>query len=197
LPAGCSGTPENWAATDNKPGLAYLQPVINRKNLRDNFLIVDSAIKKYTRNNDIIFISVHWGPNWGNNNDGSEYRQELAHMLIDQSNVSLIYGHSSHHIRGMEIYKDKLIIYGAGDFINDYESIENPGQEKYNKDGMLVLVTLNINGDFSGLEIQPTYVQNLQVKLVSNKTRINKLIRDINRWSEHDVGNNNYPLILQ
>jgi poly-gamma-glutamate synthesis protein (capsule biosynthesis protein) len=30
---------------------------------------------------------------------------------------------------GMEVYKEKLIIYGAGDFINDYEGIS--GKQEY------------------------------------------------------------------
>jgi poly-gamma-glutamate synthesis protein (capsule biosynthesis protein) len=46
--------------------------------------------------------------------------------------VDLIHGHSSHHPRGIEVYQDKLILYGAGDFINDYEGIS--GNEQYRDD---------------------------------------------------------------
>jgi poly-gamma-glutamate capsule biosynthesis protein CapA/YwtB (metallophosphatase superfamily) len=35
-----------------------------------------------------------------------------------------VHGHSSHHVRPLEIYRGKLIMYGAGDFLNDYEGIE-------------------------------------------------------------------------
>lgn len=34
-----------------------------------------------------------------------------------------MHGHSSHHVKGAELYKGKLIIYGAGDLINDYEGL--------------------------------------------------------------------------
>lgn len=34
-----------------------------------------------------------------------------------------MHGHSSHHPRPIEIYRDRLILYGAGDFLNDYEGI--------------------------------------------------------------------------
>ena len=44
-------------------------------------------------------------------------------MLIDNAAVDIIHGHSSHHIKGIEIYKGKPVIYGSGDFINDYEGI--------------------------------------------------------------------------
>ena len=34
--------------------------------------------------------------------------------------ADLIFGHSRHVFRGIEIYKGRLIVYGAGDFIDDY-----------------------------------------------------------------------------
>ena len=37
--------------------------------------------------------------------------------------MDLLHGHSSHHPRGIEVYHDKLILYGCGDFLNDYEGI--------------------------------------------------------------------------
>ena len=41
-------------------------------------------------------------------------------------------GHSSHHPRPIEIYNDKLVLYGCGDFIDDYEGIA--GYEQYRPD---------------------------------------------------------------
>jgi poly-gamma-glutamate capsule biosynthesis protein CapA/YwtB (metallophosphatase superfamily) len=37
--------------------------------------------------------------------------------------IDIIHGHSSHHAKGIEVYKNKLILYGCGDFLNDYEGI--------------------------------------------------------------------------
>jgi len=37
--------------------------------------------------------------------------------------VDVVHGHSSHHAKGFEVYAGKLIIYGAGDLISDYEGI--------------------------------------------------------------------------
>ena len=34
--------------------------------------------------------------------------------------VDIIHGHSSHHVQGVEVYKNKPIIYGCGDFVDDY-----------------------------------------------------------------------------
>jgi poly-gamma-glutamate synthesis protein (capsule biosynthesis protein) len=47
----------------------------------------------------------------------------IAHKLIDGAAVGLIHGHSSHHVRGIEVYRNKLILYGCDDFLKDYEGI--------------------------------------------------------------------------
>lgn len=61
---------------------------------------------------------------WGNWGYGVTRRtREFAHELLDHAGVDLIHGHSSHHPLGIEVYRDKLILYGCGDFINDYEGI--------------------------------------------------------------------------
>jgi poly-gamma-glutamate capsule biosynthesis protein CapA/YwtB (metallophosphatase superfamily) len=44
----------------------------------------------------------------------------------------VIHGHSSHHPRPIEVYRGKLILYGCGDCIDDYEGIT--GYEEYRDD---------------------------------------------------------------
>lgn len=34
--------------------------------------------------------------------------------------TDIIYGHSSHHVQGVEVHKGKLIIHGYCDFVDDY-----------------------------------------------------------------------------
>ncbi len=77
----------------------------------------------------MVIVSVHWGGNWGYDVPISHVR--FAHRLLD-GDVDVIHGHSSHHPRPIEIYNDKLVLYGCGDFINDYEGIE--GHEQYRDD---------------------------------------------------------------
>ena len=63
-------------------------------------------------------FSVHWGPNykW----TPAPEIQSLAHFVIDECGVDIVHGHSSHHIQGVEKYNGKLIVYGCGDFVDDY-----------------------------------------------------------------------------
>lgn len=67
---------------------------------------------------DLKIFSIHWGPNytW---HPSPEIRS-VAHFLIDSCSIDIIHGHSSHHVQGVEVYHNKLIIYGCGDFIDDY-----------------------------------------------------------------------------
>lgn len=44
----------------------------------------------------------------------------------------MIFGHSSHHPREFEFCNGKLVLYGCGDFVNDYEGIS--GHEEYDPD---------------------------------------------------------------
>ena len=76
-----------------------------------------------------MVLSVHWGSNWGYRVDPDQVR--FAHRLID-GGVDLIHGHSSHHARPVEVHRGKLILYGCGDCIDDYEGIS--GHEKYRPD---------------------------------------------------------------
>ena len=44
---------------------------------------------------------------------------EFAHQMISHG-ADIIHGHSAHIFQGIEIFKNKLIIYDTGDFVDDY-----------------------------------------------------------------------------
>ena len=54
-------------------------------------------------------------------------QREFAHRLIDFGAADVVHGHSSHHPMAIEVHAGKLILYGCGDFINDYEGIGPQG----------------------------------------------------------------------
>ena len=56
--------------------------------------------------------------------------------------MHLVHGHSSHHPRPVERYRGRLVLYGCGDLIDDYEGIG--GQESYRPElRLLHLATLD------------------------------------------------------
>ena len=174
--AGCSGTPSDWWATKQQSGLMGLPSLDSQDNVEYAKRIArqvfgDAPSSRDSNNNILRIVSIHWGPNWafrGETEEDLQARRDFAHWLVDSCGVDMIYGHSSHHSRGMEIYKDKLILYGTGDIVNDYEGFENIGEEKYNRLGALYVVDLNaINGDLRQLRIVPMYMDRLQLKRYS------------------------------
>lgn len=120
-----SGIPWDWAARADRPGVNLL-PDFSAKTVRE----IRDRIKQVRLPGDIVVASIHWGNNWGYAIPAEQ--QDFAHGLIDEAGVDVIHGHSSHHVKGIEVYKGKLILYGCGDFLNDYEGIS--GHQAYRGD---------------------------------------------------------------
>jgi poly-gamma-glutamate capsule biosynthesis protein CapA/YwtB (metallophosphatase superfamily) len=104
-----SDHPTDWSSVPNFHLIDYLP--FTRKRLK-------SLLTSTYPEPDLKVFSIHWGPNysWTPSHD----IRSLAHFLIDECGVDLIHGSSSHHIQGTEIYNGRLIIYGCGDFVDDY-----------------------------------------------------------------------------
>jgi poly-gamma-glutamate synthesis protein (capsule biosynthesis protein) len=79
----------------------------------------------------------------------------------------LIHGHSSHHAKGIEVYRHKLILYGCGDFLNDYEGIG--GYEQFRGDlGLMYFASLDPStGKLLKLQMIPTRIMQLRVNRAS------------------------------
>jgi len=120
-----SGIDESWQAGPGRQGVWWLDELSSASIDR-----IGRRVQAARRPGDIVLASLHWGGNWGY---GIARRtREFAHDLLDHAGVDLVHGHSSHHPLGIEVYRDKLILYGCGDFINDYEGIR--GNERYRDD---------------------------------------------------------------
>ncbi|MFI0446645.1 CapA family protein [Actinomadura sp. 6N118] len=113
-----SGIDPSWAATADRAGVAFIDTLSAARAAE-----INERVRQARRPGDIVVVSVHWGSNWGY--DVPEAQIHFAHALID-GGVDVVHGHSSHHPRPLEIYRGKLILYGCGDFIDDYEGIDTP-----------------------------------------------------------------------
>jgi poly-gamma-glutamate synthesis protein (capsule biosynthesis protein) len=119
------------------------------------------------RSEDLVVASVHWSENWGYGINRDE--RVFAHALIDRGAVDLVHGHSSHHPKGIEVYQRKLILWGCGDFINDYEGIG--GHEEFRPGvGLMYFATLDdATGDLVSLELVATQMKKFQVRLAATE----------------------------
>jgi poly-gamma-glutamate capsule biosynthesis protein CapA/YwtB (metallophosphatase superfamily) len=155
-----SGIPLNWAAGESRSGVDLLTGFSQRtiRGIRDR---IAAAKRPY----DVLVASIHWGGNWGYHIAREE--QEFAHQLIDEASVDVVYGHSSHHVKGIEIYKGKLILYGCGDFLNDYEGIS--GHEAYRGD-LVVMYFVSVDaskGTLASLEMTPLQIKRFRLNYAS------------------------------
>jgi Putative enzyme of poly-gamma-glutamate biosynthesis (capsule formation) len=112
------------------------------------------------RSGDIVVASIHWGSNWGYSVPAEQIH--FAHALVD-GGVDIVHGHSSHHPRPIEVYRDKLILYGCGDFIDDYEGIT--GYEEYRDDlRLLYFVSLAPDsGNLTALRMMPMQTRRMRL----------------------------------
>jgi len=60
---------------------------------------------------DVVVVSVHWGLEA----EVLAYQAELAHAAVD-AGADAVMGHGPHVALGMEVYRDKPIFYGMGNF---------------------------------------------------------------------------------
>jgi len=130
-----SGIPAEWAAAEGRPGVNHLPDLSTESCDR-----AVAQIRRTARPGDIVFVALHWGANWGYEIAPEE--RGFARALIDRAGATVICGHSAHHSKGIEVYRDRPIFYGCGDFINDYEGIT--GYEQYRGDlALMYFVTLD------------------------------------------------------
>lgn len=119
-----SGIPPAWAASPDRPGVDLVS--VPSQHAAGE---IAARMRKTRQPGDIVVASLHWGSNWGYRISAADVR--FAHALVD-GGVDIVHGHSSHHPRPIEIYRGRLILYGCGDLINDYEGIT--GYEDFRDD---------------------------------------------------------------
>jgi poly-gamma-glutamate capsule biosynthesis protein CapA/YwtB (metallophosphatase superfamily) len=145
----------DWEATNQRPGI-YFVP-LDRNDERALHLF--DLIRETKSRSDLVVVSAHWGTNWG-------YQPEPGHvpfarMLVD-SGADIVFGHSCHVFRGIEIYKERLILYSLGDFVDDYavDEIER-------NDESFIFVVETYDSRITGLTLHPTVISHMQVRLAS------------------------------
>src|SRR5499426_931792 len=170
-----SGIPPQWAAGASRPGVDLLPSLSSQ--VADQ--VADRA-RAGGHPGDIAVISLHWGSNWGY----EVGREKLAfpHRLIE-GGVDLVPAHSPPHPRPIEVYRGKLILYGCGDFIDDYEGIR--GYEEFRDDLRLMFFATVDRGTgcVVGLRIVPLQARRMRLEHAtrSDTHLLATILNDISR----------------
>jgi poly-gamma-glutamate synthesis protein (capsule biosynthesis protein) len=159
-----SGVPASWSAETSRPGVWRL-PDLSDKTVSS----IAAGIAHHRQAGDRVVFSLHWGGNWGY--DLAPGQRAFAPALIDEAGVDLVHGHSSHHPRTLEVHHGHLILYGCGDFLNDYEGIS--GYETYRSElGLMYFPVLDAtSGALRELDLVPTRIQNFRVNRATSDDR--------------------------
>ena len=155
-----SGVTTDWPAKIDRPGVNLLSDLSSKSVDR-----IRKAVQAVKRDRDIVVASIHWGGNWGY--EIPHEHTHFSHKLLDSADIDIIHGHSSHHPIGIEIYNNKPIIYGCGDFLNDYEGII--GYEEFRDDlTLMYFVRMSpLTGKLVSLEMVPMQIQRFRLQRAS------------------------------
>jgi poly-gamma-glutamate synthesis protein (capsule biosynthesis protein) len=154
--SGSSGIPADWAAEMERAGVWRIAEAADRA--------VDAVAEQVAAikgPRDVVVASVHMGANWGYAVPAEQRR--FARGLIERAGVDLVHGHSSHHPKGMEVHRGRLILYGCGDFLNDYEGIGGEAAYRPELTPMVFADVDAASGELSGLALRPMRIRGLRV----------------------------------
>jgi poly-gamma-glutamate synthesis protein (capsule biosynthesis protein) len=129
----CSVAPKGYYASEGKPGVAPMRAITHYEPLEEDQpgtpceiftypvgedlegMLTD--IKKARQRADVVVVSLHWGIHYFRAAIAG-YQPVVAHAAID-AGADLILGHHPHILKGVEVYKGKVILYSIGNFAFD------------------------------------------------------------------------------
>jgi poly-gamma-glutamate capsule biosynthesis protein CapA/YwtB (metallophosphatase superfamily) len=150
-----SGILRAWGATEDRPGVNLLKD-LSEETARS----IAGEMRRARQPGDVLVASIHWGPNWGY--EIPDEQITFAHQLIE-GGVDIVHGHSSHHVKAIEVYRGRLVLYGCGDFLNDYEGIS--GYEEFRSDLRLMYLVRLDPGQGRLVEVRLVPLQTWQLRL--------------------------------
>jgi poly-gamma-glutamate capsule biosynthesis protein CapA/YwtB (metallophosphatase superfamily) len=151
----CTDNEPGWAAATDQPGVWFVPARLEDPRAGE---LVERAGELH-QTCDLTVVSLHWGGNWGRRPEPGH--RPLAHALVD-AGADVVFGHSCHVCRGIELLNGSLIVYSAGDFIDDYAV--DPFQR--NDESFLFSVEAG-QGGLHRLELVPTLIRDCTAELAS------------------------------
>ncbi|HXQ25622.1 MAG TPA: CapA family protein [Candidatus Acidoferrales bacterium] len=141
-----------WEAKADQPGVFYVP--VDLKDWRAQNLL--EIVRSQRNAVDLLIVSAHWGSNWGYLPE--EGHVAFAHALVD-AGAGVVFGHSCHVFRGIEIYKGRPIFYSAGNFVDDYAvDLVERNDESF-------IYVIDVQDQVSqGLRLYPTVIRRCQAR---------------------------------
>jgi poly-gamma-glutamate synthesis protein (capsule biosynthesis protein) len=148
-----------WEAGRDAPGIHFAP--VDPRDPRAAALL--EAVARERRSVDLLIVSAHWGGNWGA--DVPRSHRSFARALVE-AGADVVFGHSPHIPRAVEVIRGRPILYSAGDFVDDYavDPVER-------NDRSFVFVLRTDGAVPSELRLHPTEIDRCRVRLADRHAR--------------------------
>jgi poly-gamma-glutamate capsule biosynthesis protein CapA/YwtB (metallophosphatase superfamily) len=129
----CSVAPKGYYASKGKPGVAPMRAIthyepleedqpgtpaeISTYPLEEDLQALTEDVRKAKDNADVVILVLHWGLHYFRAAIAG-YQPVVARAAID-AGADIIVGHHAHMLKGIGIYKNKVILYSVGNFAFD------------------------------------------------------------------------------
>jgi poly-gamma-glutamate capsule biosynthesis protein CapA/YwtB (metallophosphatase superfamily) len=154
--------PLEWAADSDHPGLNHCFPEYRSPS---DGMPVQNAVRAARNDSDLVVFTIHWGPNM--RVAPTEAFRRFARYVID-AGADIFWGHSAHLVQGIEIYRDKPVLYDTGDFVDDYA------------------VDFDLRNDLSALflvHVEPPHVLGIDlIPVCIQHMQVNRAVGDNRDW---------------
>jgi len=149
----CSILPQDYWATDRRPGCAPLRAFTHYEQIEpdqpgtparirsfphpDDLAGMEADVRAAREVADVVVVSMHWGLHFIPA-EIAEYQSIAGHAAVD-AGADLVIGHHAHILKGIEVYRGTPIFYGIGNFVLELEMTP----EHMTRPSFLELLALN------------------------------------------------------
>ncbi len=187
--------PKGYEAGADKPGCAVVRvstfyeqidwqagtpPRIVTFANKDDLAVMVDDIRKTRAQADVLVLSIHWGVHFVPALI-ADYQREVGHAAID-AGVDLILGHHAHILKGIEVYKGKVIFYSLANFAHESPALHSSGMHK--------MYGWEIDPEWSAYAFAPDSRKTIMAKCIMSKKgieRVSFLPALINKQAEPQV----------
>ena len=117
-------------------GLSFLYDEVDEvrtEPLKKDMDRIIASIREARRQADHVLVSVH--SHQGDSTKPAEFLQTFSRACVDEG-ADAVLGHGPHELRGIEVYKGKVIFYSLGNFIFQTETVGLQPADAYEKANM-------------------------------------------------------------
>jgi poly-gamma-glutamate synthesis protein (capsule biosynthesis protein) len=180
----CTDNEPGWEASEQMPGTFYVPVDAGDHRARRLLELVSVTARQV----DCLFVSLHWGSNWG-------YQPPPEHVAFGraliEAGADIVAGHSPHIFRGIEFHRGRPILYGLGDFVDDY------AVDELERNDESFLFTVEVAGHrVQGITLRPTLIRDFQARLAEPRqarriaTKMESLCGQLGTRTVWDEGKN-------